>query len=132
MSDHTGRLASIQARAALATPGPWAIIEGPIASIVRGIESDTTIIIDDDFDCTRDDAKFIAAAREDIPWLLCHLEVALAEVTRLNNILANHKLYEYYQTEIDRLRAALGMICLDDELGVQARHIPHQALKGAK
>jgi hypothetical protein len=62
------RLAEIQQRADAATEGPW-------VAHWWGVESESVdvLVIQDDYESSRQDFEFIAHAREDIPFLLAEL-----------------------------------------------------------
>lgn len=75
------RIAAIEARVAdAATPGPW-------HRFVTAAEYDHVVNIDDTAYVAQmmysGDAAFIAAAREDVPFLLAELKAARAELERI-------------------------------------------------
>lgn len=84
MSDATQRLAEIEARVAAATPGPWrtwndghvGCIDGHIGGIfapTAGSQSYRRM----------PDARFVAHAREDVPWLIERLREAHTTIRAL-------------------------------------------------
>ena len=87
MTDDETRVAEIRQRAEAATEGPW---ERRLYDGVRDSKSRLVKVVEDsefDFErvtsladyITRENAEFIAHAREDIPWLLEQLRTAEAE-----------------------------------------------------
>ena len=97
LDETTARLAEIRERVQAATDGPWLAVagEGP---------SDWPIVIPDGSDLgtylcaspddgvrgghSEADAKFIAAARADVPWLLSEVERLTAECDRARGLAA--------------------------------------------
>ena len=76
------RLAEIKARADAATPGPWQWREDEPASLVHVTDPRMhpwNILKAPDWGPTLADAAFIAAAREDVPWLLDLVDSLTAE-----------------------------------------------------
>jgi hypothetical protein len=74
-ADSCARLEAIEAREKAATKGPWRDSEGDV-------------FFDDDFICRcnrlgrdRVDARFIAHARSDVPWLVARLKEAEGKLT---------------------------------------------------
>ncbi|MFE2140250.1 hypothetical protein ACFXA3_00525 [Streptomyces sp. NPDC059456] len=70
------RLAEIRARAQAATKGPWEV-EDDRESLTRWVVSETGFLsanLGYVGNANQDDAKFIAAARDDIPWLLAEID----------------------------------------------------------
>lgn len=93
------RLAEIAQRAEKATEGPWiAFIKSQVVAVgVPLLEQHACdkIVHWTGFDASgvpiqeqQRNAKFIAHAREDVPWLLSELEAADAENARLRSLLA--------------------------------------------
>ncbi|WP_329330844.1 hypothetical protein OIU81_03275 [Streptomyces sp. NBC_01454] len=78
MSD---RLTEIAARAAAATPGPWTVHEEWPGSVFHGGEPNLLPIARTTGRMAEANERFIAHAREDVPWLL-------AEVERLRTVIA--------------------------------------------
>ena len=86
MSDIDQRLAEIEARANAATPGPWYALDHSSGGVILQASPDeedylSSIIEDGDFAAEAatvrtDDGAFIAAAREDVPWLIAQLREA--------------------------------------------------------
>lgn len=75
------RLDEIEARAKAATRGPWRVR----AMSVRACESQTVA-----WDIAqRPDRDFIAAAREDVPWLVAQVRERDAEIARLREELGS-------------------------------------------
>ena len=73
------RLDEIKARADVATPGPWSAKEGFTSDPMIEVYGQTVLIAPDlDGDPIQPevwaDAEFIAAAREDVPWLVSEVE----------------------------------------------------------
>ena len=88
----TAELDAIRVRAAKATPGPWE----PVSGMIFLQKGDGPVVCSTDCEIlvlgprgaeakAFEDQEFIAAAREDIPALL-------AEVDRLNKVVASHEL----------------------------------------
>ena len=76
------RLEEIKARAEAATPGPWQWREDEPASLVHVTDPRLhpwNVLKAPDWGPTLADAAFIAAAREDVPWLLAEVERLTAE-----------------------------------------------------
>ena len=76
------RLDEIKARADAATKGPWQWREDEPASLVHVTDQRMhpwNILKAPDWGPTLADAAFIAAAREDVPWLLALVESLTAE-----------------------------------------------------
>lgn len=75
------RLEGIRARAETATPGPWSVswLRGALRHITRNVDPDCFWAPDEGEDVdtaqmpSREDAAFIAAARDDVPWLVANL-----------------------------------------------------------
>lgn len=81
---NTDRLASIRARAEAATPGPWRISGHEVIGVVtkafvQSIQHPWVA----DVDAVSEDAEFITAAREDIPFLLDQLATAEAKIAQV-------------------------------------------------
>ena len=81
-------LAAIRERAEKATPGPWHVYAAYSLSDITP-ETRTCVVdcVASDGTLAREDAEFIAHAREDIPRLLDALEAAYAENERLKRKL---------------------------------------------
>jgi len=75
------RVAEIQQRADAATDGPWVAhwwgIEG---------ESVNVLVVQDDYESSRQDFEFIAHAREDVPFLLAELARYQAAVQAVRGV----------------------------------------------
>jgi len=97
------RVAEIQQRADAATDGPWVDhwwgIEG---------ESVDVLVVQDDYESSRQDFEFIANAREDVPFLLAELARYQAAVQAVENF--------FLFAEDDRAALGLGIA----ERGVRA------------
>jgi len=80
------RLTEIQQRADAATDGPW-------AAHWWGIESESVdvLVIQDDYESSRQDFEFIAHAREDIPFLLAELARYQAAVRAVRQFADKHE-----------------------------------------
>lgn len=118
----TQRLAEIAARAEAATPGPWELVpalDGDGVHFKAGVddsEGNAVIWVTElgDEGCDREeDAAFIAASRQDIPYLLSALTAAAARIAGLEaavqcaaNILdyVSGDAWERECTEKDRLK----------------------------
>jgi hypothetical protein len=104
--------AAIKERWANATPGPWQVaFHG-----VYEVEAPPNQLVADVGICGRakEDAEAIAAAPQDIAWLLAALEARDAELARLRRVeaaaremLGKHDDLCPYETELRALRAAL-------------------------
>lgn len=82
--DLRARLAEIRAREEAATPGPWRV-ENNQQDLNRWVSSDDqTLDINFGYlgNSTQNDARFVAHAREDVPWLLAELDRLTAELAR--------------------------------------------------
>lgn len=82
--EHEKRLSEIASRAAAATPGPWQNHYNR-REVFRSLEPwpDTTPVGDIAKAKTFEDGDFIAAAREDIPWLLARVRELEARLAAL-------------------------------------------------
>jgi hypothetical protein len=105
------RIAQIKARVEKATEGPWVRGTTEFSGywirpewsatddvVHRGIEGDGGVL-------DPDDAEFIAAAREDVPWLVAELEAA--EMDRLKEESGFLILREQYLAAKEELEEAL-------------------------
>ncbi|MFF1499703.1 hypothetical protein ACFVZR_07465 [Streptomyces sp. NPDC058316] len=86
MPEPTTRLAEIQARAAAATPGPWAATPGD-PGIVQALTDERLAVFGGSAQDYRD-ADFTAHARDDVPYLLAQLHQRDAEIAELQTKLA--------------------------------------------
>ncbi|MFF1650188.1 hypothetical protein [Streptomyces sp. NPDC058240] len=89
MPEPTTRLAEIEARAAAATPGPWAAQPGD-PGIVQAATEERLAVFGGSVQDYRD-ADFTAHAREDIPHLLAQLHQRDAEIAELQTKLATRE-----------------------------------------
>ena len=117
------RLAEIKARCEAATPGPWRFSEahewqegdGPFddwgADIQRDADGDDVVVggaQDEQGGAVgvlrNEDAEFIAASREDVPWLLTEVERLERRVRYLEH---DRQILEkgLYEANVERLRA---------------------------
>lgn len=103
-------LDEIKARAEKATPGPWEVdYNEPFSSDIVGIfqEEQERYIVkleeqdETDYPTTRDDADFIAHAREDIPALIAEVERLTAENADLKSIISPVKLAKIAMMQIE-------------------------------
>lgn len=84
------RLSEIRARCEAATPGPWWWSLSDLMVVIWGGAQDENaatgkqIVVDGDgdFDCCPENAEFITNAREDIPYLLEQLNIAIARAEK--------------------------------------------------
>lgn len=122
------RLEEIRARAEAATAGPWWVYEEEVCAEI--VSEETWIARNDGpdgQDLARVNAKFIAAARTDVPllvaevgWLAAELADAQAESERLRRLVA--ELERQVAAEIRRTSAAVGQVhrlacgCSSDDL----------------
>jgi hypothetical protein len=90
MSDDE-RIAEIETRANAATPGPWNVteMEGHWLEGAGYVQGMTYYVFEaeqrGDGECgsmLKEDAEFVAASREDVPWLLDRLAEARAALAR--------------------------------------------------
>ena len=106
------RLDEIKARAEAATPGPWDVLQYE-ARTTCDVIGDRIVVTQ----VRKADAKFIAHARTDNPWLIEQLEAKDAEIERLRKDLTEDLLFRSARrsemahaearNEIERLRGAL-------------------------
>ncbi|MFE7106581.1 hypothetical protein ACFU98_35075 [Streptomyces sp. NPDC057575] len=93
MPEPTTRLTEIEARAVAATPGPW---QNDQAEIHQGMPDAPDIWVAwigealniDDLPQSNNNARFVAHAREDIPFLLAELRQRDADIAELQAKLA--------------------------------------------
>lgn len=123
MTDHTKRLAEIEARERAATKGPWGVDGGgDILAPGHPEDHDGRLLFESDPSNRYDPANshFVVGAREDVPWLLGEYRAA-SEVLDAAGAPAGPlgERVRAIAAERDRLRAALRCV-LKLTLGVQA------------
>ena len=100
-------LEAIKRRCNAATVGPWGIVELDgkwVVGIMRGGLKDRVWIEDSSCIERREDADFIAHAREDVPALLAEVERLRAILKAVKSEIEN----EFYAVALMRMRAVLG------------------------
>lgn len=117
------RLAEIEARAAKATAGPWAVDGSSAADIALGVTygddtetwvQSSTGHIDDEGGHTVDDAQFIAHARTDVPWLVERVRALTAEHDQTLKAFAGYRVQrradDEWLAESVKIKTVLGIL----------------------
>lgn len=114
------RIKEIQARVDKATEGPWEQNQENV--VAKGYTLFFTYM------SHRNDAKFIAHARQDIPYILAALQEAQAKIVKLENRL---QISPYGDDKIDELESAIGFMQHTHDVAIKQAAAREQGLRTA-